>query len=116
MNRDEAVVLARQGMESGASEHEVREQLRRAGYTGSAADGIIQDAYRSRLKLTGRRSTEFERKQLIVFISGGLLLLGAPFVAPPWSMFGGFNIVPFVLGAVGIVLMIGAVKMRPKFK
>jgi hypothetical protein len=116
MTHDDAVALARRWMEGGASEPEVREQLRRAGFDGRAADGVVQEAYRSRLRFRGKRVFEFDAKQLALFVIGGLFLLLAPFMGAPWSLFGGFNLLPFFVGGLGIGLMITAVKMRPNLK
>src|SRR6516165_4500642 len=111
MTRDEAVAQTRQWMERGITEREIRDQLERQGFAGRAADGVVQDAYRSRLKMVGKRSFAFEKKQLIVFCLGALCVIGSPFTGAPWSMFGGFNITMFVVAGFGIFLMIGAVKM-----
>ena len=116
MTRDEAVTQTRQWMERGITEREIRDQLERQGFAGRAAYGVVQEAYRSRLKMYGKRSYAFEKKQLIVFCIGALCVLGSPFTAAPWSMFGGFNITMFIVAGLGIALMIGAVKLRPKLK
>lgn len=116
MTRDEAITQTRQWMERGIPEREIRDQLQRHGITGRAADGVVQEAYRSRLKLFGKRSFAFERWQLVVFCVGALLVIAAPFTGAPWTMFGGFNITMFLVAGIGISLMIGAVKLRPKVK
>jgi hypothetical protein len=103
-------------MEGRASEREVREQLQRMGFVGREADGIVQEAYRSRLRFFGKRSIEFEKKQLAVFILGGIMVCLAPFAGAPWTLFGGFNLIPFFVAGLGIVFMITAVKLRPKDK
>ena|SRR5260221_6717700 len=116
MNRDEAVAQARRAMEKGVTESEIRDQLRRAGIIGGAADGVVQEAYRGRLKLRGRRSLEFDRRQLILFTLGVACIALSPIAGAPWSMFGGFNFNAMIVIGIGVSLMLGAVALRPQLK
>jgi type II secretory pathway component PulF len=114
MTRNEGRALAVQWMERGATEHEVRDQLRRAGFDPGTVNQIVLEAYSSRLRLRGRKSTSFDRTQVLTFLAGAGFCLLAPLTGSPWTVFGGFNPLFFVLIGLGIGLMIVSVKLRPQ--